>query len=107
MELNIEGKEDGRSIVLDLSGDLIFGECNTKLRSTLRDYLTKGYNDVSLDLADVEHLDSSGIGELISSLIAVSREGGELVLLNPPARVHQLLEISQLTDIFEIEYTEH
>lgn len=103
MELNISERKEGNSLILDLDGDLILGESNKKLRSSVRDSIEAGYKEIVIEMSDVQHLDSSGIGELISSLTAVSRSDGTLVLLNPTDRAHKLLAISQLTDIFEIK----
>jgi anti-sigma B factor antagonist len=103
MELIISERKEGNSLILDLDGDLILGESNKKLRSSVRDSIEAGYKKIVIEMSDVQHLDSSGIGELISSLTAVSRSDGTLVLLNPTDRAHKLLAISQLTDIFEIK----
>lgn len=101
--LEIEEREGTDGIVLDLRGDIIFGEANTTLRHGIRNRLKEGKTHITLNMEEVGYLDSSGIGELISALTAVSREGGTLVLLNPGERITRLLEISKLTEIFEIE----
>ncbi len=103
-QLIIEERESANGVVLDLSGDIIFGEANTTLRNGIRNRLRDGRTNISLNLTDVGYLDSSGIGELISALTAVSRVGGHMVLLNPGDRILRLLEISKLTEIFEVEY---
>jgi len=102
--LNIEEREGYNGVILDLSGDIIFGEANTTLRHGIRSILRDGRTNIFLNLSDVGYLDSSGIGELISALTAVSREGGRMVLMNPGERIQRLLEISKLTEIFEVEY---
>ena len=96
-----ERKEDG-VVVLDLSGDLVFGDAPAKLRTRVRDCLRDGTTNITLDFANTGHLDSSGIGEMISALTAVNREGGRLQLMNLSERIHWLLKISKLTEIFEI-----
>lgn len=107
MELNIVERKEGNELILDLDGDIVFGESNTKLRQCVRDSIESGHRNITLDMADVEYLDSSGIGELISSLTAVNRVDGKLLLVNPTDRAHKLLAISHLTDIFEIENRSH
>lgn len=102
-QLEITEREGTDGVVLDLNGDIIFGEANTTLRWGIRDRLKEGKTNITLNLADVGYLDSSGIGELISALTAVGREGGRMVLLDPGERIFRLLEISKLTEIFEIE----
>jgi anti-sigma B factor antagonist len=91
--------------VLDLTGDITFGHGTEKLRSEIRHLLAEGKSRIWLNLEDVCYVDSSGIGELISGLTAVSRrEDGQLKLMNPPDRLIKLLEISNLLGIFDIYY---
>ncbi len=104
MEISILEKKEGDSMVLDVSGDIELGESSTRLRNSVRNSLNAGVSNITLDLADVNYLDSSGIGELISSLVAVSRADGRMVILNPTDQIRRLLEISQLTELFDIEY---
>ena len=104
-ELNITERRSGDTVILDLTGDVVFGESNTVLRSVIRDQIREGNPKLSLNLGGVGYLDSSGIGELISALTAVNREeGGQLRILNPTERIMQLFAISKLTEIFEIDY---
>ena len=102
MGLEIQKSIDGNFVILDLKGDVTYGDANQILRRSVRDSLEDGYRDIRLDLEEVEYVDSSGVGELISSLMATNRLDGRLILSNIPDKVHQLLAISRLTDIFEI-----
>ena len=103
-ELNISERIDGERVVLDLSGDIIFGQSNTALRAAIRKCISEDKTNLCLNMTDVMYLDSSGIGELISALTAVNRENGKLTLRNPSDRVQTLLEISRLMDIFDLEF---
>jgi len=102
-QLTITEREGVGEVILDLNGDIIFGEANTALRNGIRNRLKDGKTNLTLNMREVGYLDSSGIGELISALTAVSREGGRMILLDPGERIMRLLEISKLTQIFEIE----
>ncbi len=103
--LVINERKLGDSTVLDLTGDVIFGESNTTLRSCVRRLLSEGHSKISINLREVGYLDSSGIGELISALTAVNRfEEGQLRILNPTERIQQLFDISKLTSVFDIDY---
>ncbi|MDH3494353.1 MAG: STAS domain-containing protein [Acidobacteriota bacterium] len=104
-DLNISKRKAGDTVILDLTGDVVFGESNTTLRSAIRSQIREGHPKLSLNMQGVEYLDSSGIGELISALTAVNREeGGQLRILNPTDRIMQLFAISKLTEIFDIDY---
>ena len=62
--------------IVDVSGRITLGEGCTQLRELIREQLGKGNKNVLLNLGDVSYIDSSGIGELVSSYTAVSNLGG-------------------------------
>jgi anti-sigma B factor antagonist len=89
--------------VLDLSGRITLGEGSVQLRDAVRDLLSKGQKEILLNLADVNYIDSSGIGELVSAFTAVRNQGGELKLLKLTKKVHDLLQITKLYTVFDIK----
>jgi anti-sigma B factor antagonist len=93
---------DGVAIV-DLSGRITLGEGSVVLRDTVRDLLSKGQKKILLNLADVNYIDSSGIGELVSAFTTTKKQGGELKLLNLAKRVHDLLQITKLYTVFDVK----
>jgi len=101
MKLNTR-QVDGVTI-LDLSGRITLGEGSVQLRDAIRDLLGKGQKKILLNLADVNYIDSSGIGELVSAYTTVRNQGGELKLLNLTKKVHDLLQITKLYTVFDIK----
>ena len=93
---------DGITIV-DLSGRITLGEGSVVLRDTIRDVVAAGNKKILLNLGDVTYIDSSGIGELVSSFTSVRNQGGELKLLNLTKKVHDLLQITKLYTVFDIK----
>ncbi|HEY1216710.1 MAG TPA: STAS domain-containing protein [Bryobacteraceae bacterium] len=89
--------------ILDLSGRITLGEGSVVLRDAIRDQLAKGNKSVLLNLGDVSYIDSSGIGELVSSFTTVKNSGGELKLLNLTKKVHDLLQITKLYTVFDVK----
>jgi len=88
--------------VIDLSGRITLGEGCAQLRELIRDLLAKGHKNMLLNVADVNYIDSSGIGELVSGFTAVSNHGGQLKLLNLTKKVHDLLQITKLLTVFDV-----
>ena len=88
--------------IVDVSGRITLGEGCTQLRELIREQLGKGNKNVLLNLGDVSYIDSSGIGELVSSYTAVSNQGGSLKLLNLTKKVQDLLQITKLYTIFDV-----
>lgn len=93
---------DGVTIV-DLSGRIILGEGSVILRDTVRELMGKGSKKILLNLGDVNYIDSSGIGELVSAFTTVRNQGGELKLLNLTKKVHDLLQITKLYTVFDVK----
>ena len=89
--------------VVDLSGRITLGEGSVVLRDTVRNLVGQGNKKILLNLGDVNYIDSSGIGELVSAFTAVRKEGGELKLLNLTKKVHDLLQITKLYTVFDVK----
>jgi len=93
---------DGVNIV-DCSGRITLGEGSVVLRDQIKDLLGKGQKKILLNLGDVNYIDSSGIGELVSAYTTVRNQGGELKLLNVTKKVHDLLQITKLYTVFDVK----
>jgi anti-sigma B factor antagonist len=95
-------REVNEITIVDLSGRISLGEGSALLRKTVRDLLENGQNKILLNLGDVNYIDSSGIGELVSGFTAVRSRNGELKLLNLTKKVHDLLQITKLFTVFDV-----
>ena len=73
------------------------------LRDNVKDLLGKGQKKILLNLGDVNYIDSSGIGELVSAYTTVRNQGGELKLLNLTKKLHDLLQITKLYTVFDVK----
>lgn len=104
--LNISEQQVNEVTFLNLNGDVTYGEESRILRQAIRQALSCGKKVIYLDLKEVGYLDSSGVGELVSGFIAVSRARGKFKLLNLPPRIHQLLSICKLLTIFDVDERE-
>ncbi len=93
---------DGVTIV-DCSGRITLGEGSITLRQTITQLLGKGEKKILLNLGDVNYIDSSGIGELVSAFTTVRKQGGDLKLLNLTKKVHDLLLITKLYTVFDVK----
>ncbi len=100
-KLFISERQTGDSTILDLKGDVIYGESGTVLRTAVRRLLAEGKTNILLDFEKVGYLDSSGVGELLSALTAVRRENGTLRLQHLSERVYKLLDVCKLLTVFE------
>jgi anti-sigma B factor antagonist len=99
MEINEQNA--GNVAILELQGRLTVSDHQGRLRDAVADVMRRGSRAVLLDLAGVQYIDSTRLGELISAHVTVTKQGGRLGLVNTPARVHDLLSMAGLDGVFE------
>ena len=102
MSLHATHRDAGHVMVVDLSGRITFGDGSALLRTTIRGLLGEQRKLILLNLADVDYIDSSGIGELVSGYTAVKNQSGDLKLLHLTKKVRDLLQITKLYTVFDV-----
>jgi anti-sigma B factor antagonist len=100
-ELDVSERQAGDVTILDLTGEVRLGDSSVALRNSTRKLADVGKKKILLNLADVKYIDSTGIGELIASYTTVTRQGGQLKLLNLTDRIQNLLVITKLLTVFD------
>lgn len=106
MSLRATHRDAGTVTVVDLSGRITLGDGSALLRKTIRGLLADERKKILLNLADVDYIDSSGIGELVSGFTTVKNQGGDLKLLQLTKKVRDLLQITKLYTVFDVHSDE-
>jgi anti-sigma B factor antagonist len=88
--------------ILDCSGKITLGEGTMTVRNTVRDIIANNGKKIILNMGDVNYIDSSGIGELVSTYTTVTNAGGQLKLVNLTKKLHELLQITKLLTVFQV-----
>jgi anti-sigma B factor antagonist len=101
MDLKI--RQAGDVTILDVSGKITLGEGNVTLRQGITDALTGGSKKLLLNLADVSYVDSAGLGEIVGSYTTVKNAGGELKLINLTKKIKDLLVITKLVTVLDVQ----
>jgi anti-sigma B factor antagonist len=107
VSLQATHRDAGAVTVVDFSGRITLGEGSALLRTTIRRLLDDQRKQILLNLADVDYIDSSGIGELVSAFTAVKNQNGELKLLHLTKKVRDILQITKLYTVFDVFLDEH
>jgi anti-sigma B factor antagonist len=102
MSLHATHRDAGKVTVVDFSGRIVLGDGSALLRTTIRKLLADERKLILLNLADVDYIDSSGIGELVSGFTGVKNQGGDLKLLHLTKKVRDLLQITKLYTVFDV-----
>ena len=100
-ELDVKERQAGDVTILDMSGEVRIGEGAVSLRDSIRQLADQGKKKVLLNLAGVKYMDSTGVGELIANYTTITRQGGQLKLLNLTDRIQNLLVITKLLTVFD------
>jgi anti-sigma B factor antagonist len=102
MDLRATYRDAGVATVVDIGGRITLGEGSALLRKTVRELLDDGRRKILLNLADVNYIDSAGIGELVTAFTTVKKAGGDLKLLSLTKKVHDLLQLTKLFTVFDV-----
>jgi anti-sigma B factor antagonist len=103
MSITTSMRQSGDVTIVDLSGRIALGEESAKVRETVMSLLSAGKVKILLNLAGVDYIDSSGLGTLVSSVATVRKAGGEMKLENLTSKVDDLMEVTRLYTVFDIE----
>jgi anti-sigma B factor antagonist len=104
--MQITTREVSKVTILDLNGRITLGDETESLRNAVRQLIAAGKKKIVLNLAHVDYIDSSGVGELVSSYTAVRNSGGDLKLLNLTKKVHDILNVTKLYTVFDVKEDE-
>ena len=99
--MQIEERVVNDVTILDLKGKITLGEGDEVLKDKINSLILQNRKRILLNLEDVPYIDSAGLGEIVRTYTTVSRQGGQLKLVNLTKRITDLLSITKLLTVFE------
>ena len=99
--MKIDMRTSGGVTILAPKGKITIGIGDVALREAVLEALDAGHTKILMDLGGVTTMDSSGVGELVSTYTTVTNRGGTLKLLKMPPKINDILQITQLITVFE------
>jgi anti-sigma B factor antagonist len=102
MSLEIRDRDREGVLILDLNGRLTVGDECSKFRDHMTKLIASKVRNIILNMAQVDYVDSTGLGALVMYYTTLQREGGKVKLLNLTRRSIELLVMTKLTTIFEV-----
>jgi anti-sigma B factor antagonist len=106
VKMEIKSRQLEDIVILAVTGRITLGEGNVMLREVVRDLADNGTRKVVLNLSEVNYIDSSGVGELVKTHTTIHNKGGQLKLSSLNKRVHDLLEMTRLSAVFDVHNDE-
>lgn len=106
MQLKISSRTVDGILVLTCNGRIVFGEESSLLRDTVKKAIGDNKRIV-LNLAEVNYIDSGGLGTLVALHTSASTAGGTIKLANLTKRVGDLLQVTKLLTVFDVHDSEY
>jgi anti-sigma B factor antagonist len=100
MSLKVSVRQSGDVSIVDLAGRITLGDGSGQVRATIKELVSSGHKNILVNLKEVGYIDSAGLGELVGAYATVTNVQGNIKLLNPQAKVHDLLQITKLYTVF-------
>jgi len=102
MSSSIKTREKEGILILDMEGPFVAGEPAAAFRDKVREALAAGKRNLILNLAGVDYIDSTGLGEMVFCFTTLQKKGGRLALLNLNSRHIELLVLTKLSTVFDV-----
>ena len=88
--------------ILTVEGVIKLGQSAQFLAEALKRALSEDVGNVVVDLGKINHIDSTGIGELVGYLVRFQEQRRKLILIRPADRIRRLLEVANVAELFSI-----
>ncbi len=99
--MQIAERSAGNVTVLDLSGQITFTQGDQLFKDKIHSLIHQGHRNILVNMANVTHIDSAGLGELVGAYTTVAKAGGSMKLVNLTRRLTDLLSITKLLTVFD------
>ena len=100
--MSVSERTSGSVTILDCSGAITLGDSADALKDKIRSLLQQDLKQILVNLAEVNYIDSAGLGELVSAHTTTTRAGASMKLSNATKRIQDLLVITKLLTVFDI-----
>jgi anti-sigma B factor antagonist len=106
MSLRMTNSEVNGVSVVELDGRIVLGEESTSFREKLKSLIAEGKKKIVLNMADIEYIDSAGLGTLVAAHLSAKTQGASVRLCHLGNKFHEVLQMTRLLTIFDVYDTE-
>ena len=104
--MSIETRKVDEVTILDIHGKITFSKGSGALSDAVSELLAAGETKILLNAEDVQQVDSQGIAELLKAHISVNKQDGQIKFTGLSTRLHELLTVTRLILVFDIQEDE-
>jgi len=102
MNKNASVRKVGDITIVELKGKITIGSGDLQMREAIHAVLNEGTRKLVVDMAGVTTIDSSGVGELVGCFTTATHKGAKMKLMNLPAKISDVLTVTQLITVFDV-----
>jgi anti-sigma B factor antagonist len=106
MSLKITNSEVDSVSVVELDGSIVLGEESNSLREKLKSMVAAGKKKIVLNMANIEYIDSSGLGALVAAHVSAKTQGASVRLCNLGKKFHDVMQLTRLLTVFDVYDTQ-
>jgi anti-sigma B factor antagonist len=99
--MQIAERSAGNVTVLDVSGQITFTQGDQVFKDKIHSLVHQGQKNILVNMGNVTHVDSAGLGELVGAYTTVTKAGGSMKLVNLTKKLTDLLTITKLLTVFD------
>jgi anti-sigma B factor antagonist len=104
--MNVSERKVGSVTVVDVSGRLISTDNPGRLKDKITSLIFQGEKQIVLNLANLNYVDSAGLGEMVACHGSATKAGAELKIANAANKIQDLLVMTRLVTVFDAHDTE-
>jgi len=97
----IDKREEGNNVIVTICENRLDAAAAVDFKARVLEYIDGGAKDMIIDLTEVDFIDSSGLGSLVSILKALSKEGS-LVITGLKKKTEQIFKLTRMDSVFTI-----
>lgn len=102
MSLKMTNSEVDSVSVVELDGRIVLGEESSSLREKLKSLVAAGKKKIVLNMANIEYIDSSGLGALVAAHVSAKTQGASVRLCNLGKKFHDVMQMTRLLTVFDV-----
>jgi anti-sigma B factor antagonist len=107
MQLKLTKRNVDGILAIECNGRIVFGEESALLREQVKQAIAEGQKRIVLNLAEVNYIDSGGLGTLVALHTTALSAGATIKLANLTKRVGDLLQVTKLLTVFDVRNSEY
>jgi len=92
--------------IVELRGKITIGSGDLQMREAIHSAVGAGCRKILVSMKEVTTIDSSGVGELVGCYTTATNKGAKLKLMTLPAKINDVLTVTQLITVFDVYNTE-